>query len=122
MNSVSDVFKDISGLAVPNAQKQESVLKRIALRKSRAEDFSLDWTCHDSVIEYETRDFSDFCTFLQSAIINGKITKDDAEKALQDVIDIYPEGFDIFENLSEIEKTSIKIVPGALKMAVISQN
>jgi len=118
MNSVSDVFKDISGLAAPNARTQPNVLKRIALRKDRANDFSLDWNCHSSVVEYETRDFSDFCTFLLSAIVNGQITKNTAETALQEVIDIYPDDFDIFENLSEIEKTSIKIVPHALKMAI----
>jgi hypothetical protein len=118
MNNVSDVFKDISGLSAPNAHTQEKVLKRIALRKSRADDFSLDWTCHDSSIENETTHFVSFCHFLQCEIMNGQITKDAAEKALHEIIDIYPDEFDIFDQLSASQKSLIEMIPTAVQMTI----
>ncbi len=118
MNNVSDVFKDISGLAAPNVQTQETVKRRIAIRKSRTEAFLLDWACDGAVIEYETRDFANFCNFLQCEIMNGRITKDAAKKALQEVIDIYPDEFNIFDQLSASQKSSIEMIPTAVQMTI----
>jgi len=118
MNSASDVFKDIACVSVPNSKIDERVLKRIKIRAERALDFSIDWTCHQLVTVNEVRDFIDFCTFLQSSIINGYITKNAAHDALQDIINIYPENFDIFDNLSQEQEKHIEFMPTALKMTI----